>query len=175
MESQLNAHPQYHRPLPMAKCAGQVRVDGQPPQKDCKLFVILHRRDHLDEAVRARGAGYQLYATCDADGNFMFRNGLEPGAYVVTFVELHPRVARSSRNANGGSRPGRNTANPRGLMRPDELKNLYNDPDKNIKEANFNLDLAYPGKEDYHFDLTVAGQEAIATPGSNAIAGVPAN
>ena len=69
----------------------------------------------------------------------------------------------------------RNGFNPRVVHAdPDELKNLYNDPDKNIQAANFNLNLAYPGKEDFQFDLAVAGKEAIATPGRNAIAGMPA-
>jgi hypothetical protein len=160
MEEQLKGHHELRRPEPVAKCAGQVRVDGQPPQNECRLFVVLHRSGQLDEAAHTRGRGYQLYALCDAEGNFKFPNGVDPGQYVVSFVELHPTPGRL---AVRGS--------PMGFLQPDELKNLYNDPDKNAKEEAFNLNLTFPGKEDYHFDLAVAGKEGVTNPGSNAIVG----
>jgi len=167
MEEQLKAHPGLHRPGLTAKCAGRVTVDALPPKSDCKLFVVLHRPDHLDEAAHTRGKGYQLYVPCDTDGNFVFRSGVEPGKYVITFVELHPRDSRKS----GGGGMLRGGVSPRQLLQPDELKNLYNDPDKNIKDPRFNLNLEFPGKDDYQFELTVAGKEAIENPGPNAIVG----
>ncbi len=73
MEEQLKANPGLHRPEPVAKCAGRVTVDAQPPRSDCTLFVVLHRPDHLDEAAHLRGKGYQLFVPCDTEGNFVFR------------------------------------------------------------------------------------------------------
>jgi hypothetical protein len=172
MEAQLMAHPQFHRPATAAQFAGQVTVDAQPPSKDCTLFVILHRPDHLDEAAHMRGKGYQLYARCDPEGNFKFRNGVEPGKYVLSFVELHSQVGKKSGGGFGVSHGG--DGNPRDFLRPDELKNLYNDPDENVKEQAFNLNLAYPGTEDYHLDLAVAGKDGVDNPGANAIVGTPA-
>ena len=166
MEAQLKANPGLHPPPPVAKCAGRVTVDGQPPKSDCTIFVVLHRPDHLDEAAHLRGKGYQLYVPCDSEGNFAFRNGVEPGKYVITFVELHPRSSKA-----GGGRVLLGSMSPRFFSQPDELKNLYNDPDKNIKEPSFNLDLAFPGKDDYQFDLAVAGKELVENPGPNAIVG----
>jgi hypothetical protein len=55
------------------------------------------------------------------------------------------------------------------LQPPDELKNLYNDPDKNAKEEKFKLDLKLPGQEGYQVDLAVAGKEPVETPGPNAV------
>jgi hypothetical protein len=169
MEEQLKANPGLHRPEPVAKCAGRVTVDAQPPRSDCTLFVVLHRPDHLDEAAHLRGKGYQLFVPCDTEGHFVFENGVEPGKYVITFVELHPRV--SPKSGGGGARMLRGSVTPRQFTQPDELKNLYNDPDKNIKDPNFNLNLAFPGRDDYQFDLAVAGKEAIEKPGPNAIVG----
>jgi hypothetical protein len=172
MEEQLKAHPEFHRPPPVAKCAGRVTVDGQPPKQDCKIFVTLHRPDHLDEAAHLRGKGYQLFTPCDADGSFVFRNGVEPGQYVITFVELHARGG-AQKSDTGGARMVRGNNSPRGFQQPDELKNLYNDPNKNIKDPTFNLNLAFPGRDDFQFDLAVAGKEAVDKPGPNAIIGGP--
>jgi hypothetical protein len=170
MEEQLKVHPELHRPPPVTKCAGRVTVDGQPPKQDCKLFVTLHLPDHLEEAAHLKGKGYQLFTPCDGDGNFVFRNGVEPGQYVITFVELHPR-GRAQKSETGGPRMVRGGVSPRTFLQPDELKNLYNDPDKNIKDQNFNLNLAFPGRDDFQFELAVAGKEAVDKPGPNAIIG----
>ena len=85
---------------------------------------------------------------------------------MVTFVELHPPFP-----ARTGPRriPG---AGQRHFSPPDELKNLYNDADKNAKEDRFSPDLHPPGKDNYEFDLTVANQEPIATPGPNAVTSI---
>ena len=52
---------------------------------------------------------------------------------------------------------------------PDELKNLYNDPDKNAEIPEFKIDLKPPGIKDAHFNLTVEGKEPVTTPGPHAI------
>ena len=55
----------------------------------------------------------------------------------------------------------------------DELNNLYNDPDKNIKEGAFLLDVQLPGKDDYRFALAVAGKKPVLKAGPNAVTGRP--
>jgi hypothetical protein len=55
------------------------------------------------------------------------------------------------------------------LMPPDDLKNLYNDPDKNANEETYKLDLKLPGQDGYQVDLAVAGKDAVKTPGPNAV------
>ena len=67
----------------------------------------------------------------------------------MTFAELHPH--------------GR-----RGFFPPDELKNLYNDPDKNSQNPDFKIELTPPGKTDYTFDLKVAGEQPPEKMGPNA-------
>lgn len=155
----------------VAQFAGHVTVDGQPPSKDYTLFVILTDPTHLDENAHLKKP--KLSAMCDEQGNFAFGtygkdDGVATGKYIVTFVEL--RAPLSKANASGGR-----SLSPVGAIHaqkvydgPDELKNLYNDPDKNKSEPNFNVDVQPPGKSDYQFDLAVGSKEA-ATPGPNAV------
>jgi hypothetical protein len=57
----------------------------------------------------------------------------------------------------------------RGFYGPDELQNLYNDPEVNAKKPEFSIDHKAPGKSDYQFDLKIAGVEPVKTPGANAM------
>jgi hypothetical protein len=164
------------RTLPVARFAGQVTIDGQPPKEGTKLFVILTDPKHLDE--NGQGTLPKLYATCDAKGNFAFgtydlkdkNDGVVAGSYVVTFVNPHkfvPRVAKKDRSKS----PAASTSERRRPVQyapPDDLKNLYNDPDQNINDARFNLALAPPGRDNYHFDLAVGGKEP-AKPAPHAV------
>jgi hypothetical protein len=155
--------------LSLAKFAGRVTIDGQPPKPGCKVFLILNDPNHLDE--NAHGILPKWYEACDADGNFAFSvydkgDGAPAGKHVVTFLELHEPPAKSTSSkksstgkAGGALKGGGGTGNQR-YMQPDELKNLYSDPDINVKDQRFNLDLQPPGKDDYHFDLAVAGKTA---------------
>jgi hypothetical protein len=52
---------------------------------------------------------------------------------------------------------------------PDELKNLYNDPEKNKNDAAFLVDVQPPGRTDYQFDLSVAGKDPVIKPGPHAV------
>jgi|HubBroStandDraft_6_1064221.scaffolds.fasta_scaffold77633_1 hypothetical protein len=146
---------------PVAKVAGHVSIDGQPPDKDTKLFVILNDPAHL--AIPKEGPAY--LASCDPDGNFTFTSylhgdGVPPGKYVVTFAQLHvPKT--------GGPRSmGRMIA--REYVGPDGLKNLYSDPEKNKNEKDFNIEVAEPGKSDYEFNLSIAGKDGV-NPGQYAV------
>jgi hypothetical protein len=148
----------------LAKLAGRVTVDGQPPAEDTSLVVILNDPEHLD--ATANGKRPKLFTVCDVQGNFAVMT--KPGRYIVTFVELHQPEAR------GGPKPVGRGRGPGGQMRqglasPDELKNLYNDPDKNAKEEKFKLDLKMPGQEDYQIDLALAAKEPVAKPGPHAV------
>jgi hypothetical protein len=148
LDRQYTDNPQLKRP-DLARFAGMVTVDGQPPAKGTVVVVILN--NPKKPAPRNKP---DQYAISDTDGHFEFSTSLKgdgtlPGEYVVTFAELHPH--------------GR-----RGFFPPDELKNLYNDPDKNGGKPEFHLDLKSPGKTDYTFDLKVAGEDVVEKPGANA-------
>jgi hypothetical protein len=159
--------------LPVAKFAGQITVDGKPPAKVGKLFVILTDPNHLDE--HARGTLPKLYAMCDADGRFAFgtydlknkNDGVVAGKYVVTFVLLHKFVPKNAR-AKGPSISERRGGYEKYSL-PDDLKNLYSDPDRNAKSPAFLLNLQPPGMNDYQFDLGVAGKAPPPKPGSHAV------
>jgi hypothetical protein len=134
-------------------------VDGLPPNKPgTKLFIILNDpKQPQDPKQRPK-----LVGGCDDEGNFFFsthraHDGVESGSYVVTFVQLHhPKPLFGHRTS--------------ALYElPDELKNLYNDPEKNAAVPEFNVEIKPPGRSDWHFNLDVAGKDPIATPGPHAI------
>ncbi len=148
LDQQYKDNPQLKRP-DLAKFAGTVTVDGQPPEKGTAIVVILSDPKRLPPPNKPI-----QYAIADPDGHFAFSTSLKgdgtlPGSYVVTFAQLHPH--------------GR-----RGFFPPDELKNLYNDPEKNAAKTEFQLELKPPGKTDFTMDLKVAGEDAVAKPGANA-------
>jgi len=138
---------------------GTVTVDGKPPATPrTQLLVILNDpKNPQDPSKRPK-----LLTGCDEQGHFSFstykaHDGVEVGSYVVTFVQLHNLGARMGMNRNVGYGP------------PDELKNLYNDPDKNASIPEFNVVIQKPGIPDARFDLIVAGKEPVETPGPHAI------
>jgi hypothetical protein len=141
------------------KFEGTVAVDGQPPNKPgTKLFIILNDPKQPQDPTKRP----KLVGGCDDEGNFFFsthaaRDGVEAGAYVVTFVQLHhPKALFGHRKSAL-------------FQQPDELKNLYNDPDKNAAIPEFNVEIKQPGRADWRFDLAVAGKEPVTTPGPHAI------
>jgi hypothetical protein len=86
-----------------------------------------------------------------ADGSFEFPDGgIPPGKYVLLFVVLE-------RNKK------------KGWTGPDALKNLYNDPDVNGKKEQFTINHQVPGKTDYSFNLSVAGETPVANAGPKAL------
>jgi len=143
----------------IAPFEGTVTVDGKPAvTKRTRLLVILNDPQHPLEA----GKNPALLAGCDADGHFAFttytaHDGVKTGSYILTFVQLHDLAARVGRKRNSGFGP------------PDELKNLYNDPDKNAADAEFKVEIKKPGITDAHFNLVVEGKEPVATPGPHAL------
>jgi hypothetical protein len=124
----------------------------------------LNDPQHLDENAHRRAP--KLCAICNDDGKFAFGtyekdDGVPAAEYVVTFVLLHLPTAGGGR---GGGRM-RQATGPRHFQGPDELKNLYNDPDK----SPFQVELSPPGKTDWEFNLEVAGKDPVVTPGPHAL------
>jgi hypothetical protein len=162
--------------LPVAKFAGRVTIDGKPPREGGKLFVFLTDPEHLDE--NARGTLPKLYTVCDADGRFAFgtydlknkNDGVVAGKYVVTFAQLRRFIPKNP-NAKAKTASAREKR-PGGYEKyslPDDLQNLYSDPDRNAKSPTFRLDLQPPGKDDYQFDLAVAGKAPLPKAAPHAV------
>jgi hypothetical protein len=129
--------------------AGKVTIDQQPLQlaQGQRLVLMLNDPQKPDELWTQKP-----FVEANSEGDFTFGtyrkgDGIKAGKYVVTFAVL--------------KRKGK-----KGLAGPDQLKNLYNDPDKN--QQNFNIDHQAPGKTDYAFNLDMAGKEA-AQPGPHAL------
>jgi hypothetical protein len=150
--------------ISVAKFAGHVSVDGQPPSQDNgTLFVVLNDPAHPV-------AGGKASTSCDEQGNFAFTtylpgDGAATGKYVVTFTQLKIDQGRGT----GGH--GRRIAGPsmsRDYGGPDGLKNLFNDPEKNKDDQKFVVEIAAPGRADYDFNLEVDGKESVKAPGTYA-------
>jgi hypothetical protein len=132
--------------------AGRVTVDGEPLSfKSKKAAILVMAFDASKPQVSAKG---QRYVEVKSDGSFDFGAGLPPGKYVMLFVALQHNKKK-------------------GWHGTDTLKNLYNDPNVNAKKPQFNIDHQATGKSDYLFNLDLSGQEAVATPGQQALTQLP--
>jgi hypothetical protein len=142
----------------IAPFEGTVTVDGKVSEiPGTQLLVILNDPKHPLES----GKRPKLLTGCNADGHFAFttnavHDGVETGSYVLTFVQLHNLGSTFGKNKNTGLGP------------PDELKNLYNDPDKNAEVSEFKVEIKKPGITDAHYNLVVEGKEPVASPGPHA-------
>jgi len=147
----------------LARFAGRVTIDGMPPEKkpNTRLFILLNDPEH-PERLPTR------HMEVADDGTFSFMtylsgDGVPVGKYIVEFAQLHaPRVV-AQRGGLGG----------RLYKGPDDLKNLYNDPDKNKEIKDFIVDVQPPGRNDYEFNLAVAGKDPVVAPGKHAATAVP--
>jgi hypothetical protein len=135
-------------PREVVKFSGTVTIDGQRPEVldgHVLLVALCAPNDPPPDKKPPR------YAIVHKDGTFQFgEDGVVPASYVVAIALL--------RRGKPGSFRG-----------PDALHNLYNDPEKNASLEGFALDLKPPGKTNANFNLTVAGQEPVATPGPKAL------
>jgi hypothetical protein len=136
-------------PVTAYPLGGTVTVDNEPPATKsgtARLVVIAY--DAAKPDVKARS---NAQAFVRPDGSFELPP-LPPGKYVMLFAQLghNPRM---------------------GFFGPDALKNLYNDPDINSKKPGFLIDHQAPGKTDYTFNLSVAGETPPAAPGPKAFVG----
>jgi hypothetical protein len=132
---------------PVAKFSGKVTIDGEVPSVPAKFALVLIL--YSDKDVQP-GHEKIFHTACDKDGHFEFTryskgDGVPPGSYTVLFEEL---MARTGSRFTGA----------------DQLKNLYNDPDK----SPFHVDITPPGKTNWEFNLEIAGKDP-ATPGPHAV------
>jgi hypothetical protein len=132
---------------PLFPIAGKVTIDGMAPTFDnpkTHLVVVLYDPQKPDRK--------HLRCVARADGSFRFtEDGVNPGHYVLAFAVLRRKGAGS-------------------FIGPDQLNNLYNDPELNAKSFPESvIDHQAPGKKDYEFNLEVAGKDPIKTPGPHAV------
>lgn len=136
--------------------AGRVTIDGQPPGSLVKgrsrLLLVLYDVSKPDYRPDARPR-----VAVKPDGSFQFTTyGAGDGAPAATYVVVFALLADRKKE---------------GLVGPDGLKNLYNDPEKNETIPEFKIGHKAPGKTDYHFDLKLAGNEN-PTPGPKALTSI---
>jgi hypothetical protein len=135
---------------PLYKLGGAVTIDGLPLERKNSrqhLIAVLYDPQKPDEPMERC-----LSTMVREDGHCTFtQDGIPPGHYVFAFALL-------TRKGQGN------------FIGPDALNNLYNDPDANAKaHPEFAIDHQAPGKTDYQFNLEVAGQSPISSPGRHAV------
>jgi hypothetical protein len=151
LQAQLKqANIERHAVFPLA---GHVMIDGKPPGSDTNVVVVM-----LNDVTKPEvPVTIRPHTTCEPGGDFTFStylggDGVAPGQYIATFAMLA--------ESKGGP------------LGPDQLKNLYNDPEKNKGIPDFHIDHKQPGRKDYAFDLKLAGKDAIGSPGRFALTGL---
>jgi hypothetical protein len=128
--------------------AGTVTVDNQSADLKSKKWGLIVM---ACDVSKPDGAATGPFVHVKSDGNFEFPDGgIPPGKYVLLFAGLQ----RNKR---------------KGWVGPDALKNLYNDPDVNGKKEQFTIDHQSPGKTNYSFNLSVAGETPVAAAGPRAL------
>jgi hypothetical protein len=107
--------------------AGTVTIDGQPPDfgdANKHLVVMLYNPQKPDTPMQRRP-----HVMTRKDGQFTFsEDGIPPGHYVATFAVFR--------------RKGTGT-----FVGPDQINNLYNDPDRNANTPEFVIDHEKPEKK----------------------------
>jgi hypothetical protein len=167
LDAAFQNNPNAHR-LEVAKFAGTVTIDNQAPGDEYKgLHILLVDADKYKDSNAPRWD-----ATINSEGHFSFMtylkdDGAPVGKYVVLFVD--PRAKSNKRATASISK----TAS-RSSTGADALKNLYNDPEVNVKDPQFVLDLQRPGTTEKTFDLKVAGKDGPSNPGNYAVTNVRA-
>ncbi len=101
------------KPQSLFPLAGKATIDGQAPAFDDRkkrLVIMLFDPEKPDLPITSRP-----HVLAGEHGEFKFsEDGVPPGHYVLTFAVLKRRGSGS-------------------FVGPDQLNNLYNDPDVNIK------------------------------------------
>jgi hypothetical protein len=135
------------KPVPLFPLAGKVTIDNEAPTPKAPASLLIVAYDVSKPDSRA---AEHAFGGAAPDGSFEFPGGLPPGKYVMLFAELQSRHIKGFRGADG-------------------LHNLYNDPEVNANKPEFVIDHQAPGKTDYKFNLTVAGETPPAAPGPKAL------
>ena len=150
LQAQLKqANIERHAVFPLA---GRVMIDGAPPGSDTNVVVVMLN----DVAKPEVPVTNRPHTTCEPGGDFTFAtylggDGVAPGQYIATFAMLA--------ESKGGP------------LGPDQLKNLYNDPEKN-KGIPDSTSITTSRAKDYAFDLKLAGKDAVQSPGKFALTGL---
>ncbi len=133
----------------VAKFAGKVTIDGEPPAVPPRYVLVVILFD-----AKGKEAGHEtIYRTiCDKEGHFEFTryskgDGVPPGSYTVLFVEQMHRLGDRFTG-------GRWTQEP--LQRPGQV-------------AVSCRTLAAWGGLGREFNLEVAGKDPVVTPGPHAV------
>jgi hypothetical protein len=134
---------------PVYPLAGKITVDGLPPDVAEREWIVMMLKDPANP--QANGPIRLISGSGEfAFGTFAKDDGVKAGTYIATFSKL--------KRGQQKEYPG-----------PDRFENLYNDPDRNLKEyPELKINHQSPGKKDYAFDLRIAGREAAAA-GPNAV------
>jgi hypothetical protein len=129
--------------------AGKITVDGIPPDLAEAEWIIMTLKDPANP--KADGPLRLISRSGEFNfGTFGKDDGVKAGTYIATFSKL--------KRGQHKEYPG-----------PDQFLNLYDDPDRNLKEyPELKINHQPPGKKDYVFDLKIAGREAAAA-GANAV------
>ncbi len=136
-------------PVAVYPLGGKIKVDNQPPvAKSETVHLVAIACDAAKPDAKAKT---NARAFVKPDGSFEFPP-LPPGKYVMLFAQL-----------DYDSRMG--------FFGRDGFENLYNDPDVNAKKPDFAIDHQAPGKKDYAFNLSVAGETPPESPGPKALVG----
>ena len=154
--------------LQLAKFQGHVTIDGQHPEEDAHLYLVLMDADKYQDPKAPR---YQTRVGENGDfafSTYLTDDGAPVGKWVAVFVDPRPGRTGIGGHKIGGAGFGGSGFN-RPIAGPDALKNLYNDPDKNVKDPAFVIELQAPGITDKTFNLQVAGKDLPAAPGKHAI------
>jgi len=135
------------------RIAGTVTIDRMPPaftERKQHLVAVLYDPEKPDFPMARRP-----HTLVGDDGHFAFtEDGFAPEHYVLTFAVLRRK-------------------GPGNFIGPDGLNNLYNDPDVNAKShPELVIDHKAPGKTDYEFNLDVAAQQPVTSPGPHAVTNV---
>jgi hypothetical protein len=136
-------------PVAVYPLGGKITVDNEPPVAKAETAgLVAIAYDPAKPDVKATSSAR---AFLKPDGSFELPP-LPPGKYVMLFAQLvyNPRI---------------------GFLGSDGLKNLYNDPEVNSKKPEFLIDHQAPGKLDYTFHLSLAGETPPAAPGPKAFVG----
>ena len=129
--------------------AGKITVDGVPPDLAEAEWIVMTLKDPANPKADGR------IAVISRSGEFAFKtfgtdDGVKAGTYIATFTRL--------KRGQHKQYPG-----------PDQFLNLYDDPDRNLKEyPELKINHQPPGKKNCVFDLKIAGRDAVAA-GPNAV------
>jgi hypothetical protein len=153
--------------LKVAKFEGRVTIDNQPPGDEYSLLhiTLMDAEKFKDSTVR------RWQARVDKDGSFSFmtylkHDGVPVGKYVAVFIDPSEEPKRKTANGLGTGMGSPLTGSRWGV---DRLKNLYNDPEVNLKNPDFVVEVKEPGITNQTFNLAVVGKDGPPAPGQYAV------